>query len=112
MLYVKIILRILSFTLIVIMPISAVHASDQLAKALGWQTVSTKQYPNDLCGGHFTQPKAISSVPHPASYQKVPITVTAKGPVIFRKSGASVLQKDVIITQPGRRIHGCGEHVE
>lgn len=32
------------------------------------------------------------------------VTITAKGPVIFRANGASVLQKDVVITQPGRII--------
>lgn len=38
----------------------------------------------------------------PIPYQSAPIKISAKGPTIFSKTGTSILQKDVHITQPGR----------
>ncbi|OGT41264.1 MAG: hypothetical protein A3F13_05385 [Gammaproteobacteria bacterium RIFCSPHIGHO2_12_FULL_40_19] len=75
-----------------------------IAQALGWEKGPEPGHLANLCGGYFSQPPAIANVPNPPAYKTVPVTVTAKGPVIFRSSGASVLQDHVEITQPGRLI--------
>src|SRR3990167_6807011 len=86
----------------------ALFASDQfsIAQALGWKKGSApdQQEACNLCGGYYAEPSSISDVPNPPPYQTVPITITSKGPVIFRANGASVLEKSVEIKQPGRLV--------
>lgn len=80
---------------------TSAFSDSTIAEALGWHASPDK---SNLCGGYYTEPESISSVPNPPDYQTVPVTVTAKGPVIFRTNGTSVLQKEVEIKQPGRLI--------
>lgn len=77
-------------------------ASATTASKLGWVESNDKSCA--VCGGHFSQPESITAVPYPPSYKTVPVVITAKGPVIFRVDGASVLQQDVLVKQPGRII--------
>ncbi|HLD84631.1 MAG TPA: LPS assembly protein LptD, partial [Coxiellaceae bacterium] len=85
----------------------AVFATDQqqVAKDLGWKNTSTCTKEGTMCGGYYTEPQAIKNVPNPPPFKTVPVNITAKGPVIFRPNGTSLLQNDVVITQPGRRMH-------
>ncbi|MCX7121459.1 MAG: LPS assembly protein LptD [Gammaproteobacteria bacterium] len=80
-------------------------ASASVANALGWMTGHVPGEKHSKCNGFYAEPKSIEDVPHPPSYKKVPIVVTATGPVIFRTDGVSILQENVIIRQPGRLIH-------
>jgi len=102
---VKKLIRFIAFLLLVISQNSAVASSDSIANALGWKTTHTPKEGCALCNGYYSEPKAIRSVPNPPNYKTVAITVTAKGPVIFRADGASVLQDDVQVKQPGRLAH-------
>ena len=55
-----------------------------------------------LCSGYFKEPLIVSQFPHPASVKKEPTIITAKGPSIVTVKGVSILQKEVVVTQPGR----------
>ncbi len=87
---------------------NALLASDHfsIAQALGWKQGASPDNAEacKLCGGYYSEPTSIADVPNPPPYETVPITITSKGPVIFRASGASVLEKGVEIKQPGRLI--------
>lgn len=76
-----------------------------IAKALGWkQGKAPDQSKPNACGGYYTEPSSIANAPTQLPYKTIPVTVTAKGPTIFRTNGASVLQDHVEIKQPGRLI--------
>lgn len=75
-------------------------SNEEIARLLGW--INTPASPCSLCGGYFFEPKNIREHPTPPPYKKLPTKVTAKGPTIFSKTGESILQKDVRVTQPGR----------
>jgi len=79
-------------------------AESSVAKALNWQTGSAPDHTGSLCGGYFKEPTEIANTPTPPSYKTTPVIITAKGPVIFRADGASILQDDVEIHQPGRLL--------
>lgn len=78
--------------------------NNSIANALDWHPGSSKKDSCSLCNGHYDVPAIVAHTPHPAPYQQVPITITAKGPVIFRANGTSVLQDHVQIHQPGRLV--------
>ena len=82
-----------------------VSASDSVADALGWVTGHVPGEKHSQCNGFYAQPKSVEDVPHPPPYKKIPVVITAKGPVIFRTNGVSVLQDSVLIRQPGRLIY-------
>jgi len=80
-----------------------ISPSDALiGKLLGW--VQSDNPSCSACGGYFVEPKFISKYPSPPSYKKVPTHITANGPTIFSRSGQSILQKNVRVTQPGRIV--------
>lgn len=73
-----------------------------IADILGW--VSTNN--NHLClpcSGYFKEPLIVSQFPS-ASAKKESAIITAKGPSVIMANGTSILQKEVIITQPGRIV--------
>lgn len=81
----------------------AAHLS--VAEELGWKPGKSANGECNICDGYYAQPLAIADVENPPSYKTATITVTAKGPVIFRADGASVLQDDVKVVQVGRLAH-------
>jgi LPS-assembly protein len=78
--------------------------SFSIAQALGWQSGKSPDGSCNLCNGYYTEPKTITDTPNPPPYQTVPITITTKGPTVFREDGVSVLKQHVEIKQPGRLI--------
>jgi LPS-assembly protein len=70
-----------------------------IAKILGW--VHDKNV-NDLCSGYYLEPEVVTTTPNPLPYSEAPVAVTAKKPSFFSQYGASVLEGDVKINQPGR----------
>ncbi|PIZ04334.1 MAG: LPS-assembly protein LptD [Gammaproteobacteria bacterium CG_4_10_14_0_8_um_filter_38_16] len=76
-----------------------------IADALGWHASKNPSRQCQLCGGYYIEPRSIAAVPNPPNPKSVPATITAKGPVVFRANGVSVLRDDVVITQPGRIVH-------
>lgn len=73
-----------------------------IADALGWESDHSSK--ESLCRGHYTVPADIYNHPNPPPYNTTAISITAKGPVIFRANGVSILQDDVEIQQPGRLV--------
>lgn len=73
---------------------------EEIAKLLNW--VPDPNAPCSACGGYFFEPKDLRDHPTPPPYQQLPTNVTAKGPTIFSRDGASILQEDVRVTQTGR----------
>lgn len=80
------------------------YDSNKIANALGWVTTKKCDVTTGFCNGYYAQPKVVTSTPNPPPIKSVPVTITAKGPVIFRANGTSVLEDDVVIVQPGRHI--------
>jgi LPS-assembly protein len=74
----------------------------QIAKLLGW--VKSDDPNCALCGGYYTEPKTIAKHPHPSALNKNATQVTAEGPTLFVANGKSILQKNVVVTQPGRLL--------
>lgn len=90
---------------------SVAFGSNTIAEALGWKTTPSPRNKDDLCGGYYSQPLFVTRTPNPPPYKTVAVTITAKGPVIFHANGPSILQKDVVITQPGRMVHADKAYV-
>ncbi|MDP1573403.1 MAG: LPS-assembly protein LptD [Coxiellaceae bacterium] len=94
----------------------AVFAIDQqkIADSLNWKTTDDKSTcantsthcdkKSGLCGGYYAEPAIITHTPKPLPAKTVPVQVSATGPVIFRQNGTSVLQDNVVVSQPGRLI--------
>lgn len=82
----------------------AAFGDSTVATALGWKMGKDPEKGCTLCGGHYTEPKKFSALTTLPNYKKVPVMITAKGPVIFRTNGVSVLQDHVEIRQPGRLL--------
>jgi LPS-assembly protein len=80
-------------------------ASDRIAKALDFRSGHLPGHHCNLCGGYYAQPSAIANTPNPPPYNTTAITITATGPVIFRANGTSVMEDNIVVTQPGRLIH-------
>lgn len=105
--------RLLSVLILIITFCTAADAASTswnnqttIANALGWHEMhESKNRDCQLCGGYYTEPKAISDVPNPPNPKNTPITITSKGPTVFRADGVSVLRQDVVVQQPGRIIH-------
>lgn len=57
--------------------------------------------PCDLCDGYYQQSTTILKPKPPAD---VTIHIRAQGPTTFRKEGVSVLQKNVVVSEPGRTV--------
>jgi LPS-assembly protein len=102
-------LRALGLVLLISLPMIGAPAAtkkyvpptnQRIAQLLGW-TLSPSS-PCALCNGYFYQPKFIRDHPNPPPHKKLPTRISAKGPTIFSKTGESILQKDVRISQPGR----------
>ena len=84
-------------------PISLLHRFfyQHIAHLLGW--VST---PKLLCKGFFKEPLILIRNPYlPISVTKETTCVSSKGFSTITRKGVSILQKDVVITQPGRIVH-------
>lgn len=97
-------------TLIAVLFCATVYAytapdTNTIINDLNWQPGPAKNDQCALCNGHFSEPPALVKVPIPPPFKTVPVNISAKGPVIFRSNGTSVLQDDVVVTQPGRISH-------
>ncbi len=79
-----------------------VLSGQQIANMLGWQA---SKNPSDVCGGNYKEPKLIADNPNPSGIDQSVTSVTADGPALFSSSGRSILQQNVIVTQPGRIIN-------
>ncbi len=71
------------------------------ADALGWVYSSD---PSNLCHGYFAEPVSLTQNPTPGDPKALPTTITASGITKFTANGESVLEGDVIVTQPGRIV--------
>ena len=70
-------------------------------KALGWVKDGDDK---SFCGGHYFESDNIVTVPNPKGFSDSPMNITAVKPAFFTKHGASVVQGEVVLTQPGREI--------
>jgi LPS-assembly protein len=71
----------------------------QIASQLNWVPSSD---PCNFCNGFYQEPLSLAAYPHPQPIRSLPTQITAAGPVLFLANGMSVLQDNVVITQPGR----------
>ncbi len=78
-----------------------IYSNQELADILGW--VSSKGACHS-CGGYYKQPAMLYKHPHPGSAKKLPTRISSRGPSIFSERGYTLLQKDIVLTQPGRKI--------
>ncbi|WP_251366244.1 hypothetical protein [Coxiella-like endosymbiont of Rhipicephalus sanguineus] len=58
-----------------------------------------------FCHGYFKEPLMVSEFPHPAAAKKEPTIITARGSSTVTAKGISILQKDVVVIQPGRIVN-------
>ena len=77
------------------------RSNQEIAAALNW--ISDKNTKN-LCQGYYKEPSFVLATPHPAAIKQSATHITAQGPAFFTEQGTSILQKNVVITQPGRII--------
>lgn len=75
-------------------------SNPEIARQLKW--LSTPDANDSLCDGYFSETNDIRHYPNPPNYEKSPTHITAKGPTVFSKTGTSMLQQDVRVTQKGR----------
>ena len=94
--------KLLLIAILLCQPLALADHQPTLAQALGWTKSSATE--ENICGGHYAEPRAISSAPTPHDYKKVPVHITAKGPVVFKTNGSAVLKDAVTVTQPGRLL--------
>ncbi len=74
------------------------YDQQQVANLLGW--IST---PNaNLCNGFFAEPQELKANPIPPVFNKAPVQITYTGPGEIYAKGRSVINKDIVVTQPGR----------
>ena len=84
---------------------SRYRSQQHIANILGW-IPSEKIYFS--CHGYFEEPfGVVVSEPPPffASVKKEPAIITARGSSIMTIKGVSILEKDVVVTQPGRVVN-------
>ncbi len=74
------------------------YDKQNIADVLGW--VSAPEA--NLCQGYFAEPQALHDNPIPGPYNKSPVKITYAGPGEIYSHGLSVINKDVVVTQPGR----------
>lgn len=74
----------------------------QTAHFLGWMKDSGKC--KSFCGGHYFESVNLTNVPIPQSFNDSPMSITASKPAFFVQHGASVIEGDVVLIQPGREI--------
>ncbi|MDF1759373.1 MAG: LPS assembly protein LptD [Coxiellaceae bacterium] len=79
-----------------------VLSGKQIADMLNW--LPSKDSDN-ICGGSYKEPKLIVDNPTPTGVEDNATAVTADGPALFSSSGRSILQQNVVVTQPGRLIN-------
>jgi len=77
------------------------YSQREIAKKLNW--IVTAKCPSG-CSGYYKEPKILTETPHPKPISQQQTRITAKGPTLFMENGESILQKDVVVTQPGRSI--------
>ncbi len=71
----------------------------KIAAELGWQPD-----PSNFCQGYYKEPAIVKNYPHPGKINTELTHITAKGASTLSENGVSILQQDIVITQPGRRI--------
>lgn len=85
-------------------PISSLElASPNIATVLGWVSDPVNKKTN-ICGGHYVEPDQILANPNPLPIKESPTKIIAKKPAFVSQYGTSVLQGNVVITQPGREL--------
>jgi|GEM_PF-3132071 len=73
-----------------------------VAQSLDWQPNADSQ--RSLCNGAYYFDPAITSVKKPPKMNQASTTITAKGKNILMPDGWSILNKDVVFLQKGRKI--------
>lgn len=79
-----------------------------VANELGWVPTSD---PAAVCGGYYAQPTIVSLYPNPEPAQQAPAIITAKGPSTITTNGLSLLQQQVVVTQPGRIVEADNAYI-
>lgn len=74
----------------------------EVAKYLNW--VKAPVTPQNLCGGYYKQPEIIRKYPVAANLKTTKVTTTADKYAFYAANGDSVLEGNVIMTQPGRMM--------
>ncbi len=74
----------------------------QAAPYLGWTQVPVTV--QNLCGGYYKQPLIIKKYPVAADMKTTKVTTTAKKYAYYAANGDSILEGDVVMTQPGRMV--------
>ncbi|HYF98295.1 MAG TPA: LPS assembly protein LptD [Coxiellaceae bacterium] len=82
-------------------PVTNRPLGSSTAAALGWMTTTD---PANLCHGYFTEPISLSENPEPGSPNSVPTTITGDAVTKLTANGESVLEGNIVLTQPGRII--------
>jgi LPS-assembly protein len=70
-----------------------------IANELDWMPSND---PTMICGGYYVQPAIVTLYPNPGPAEQQPAIITAKGPSTITTNGISILQQNVVVTQPGR----------
>lgn len=65
----------------------------------------------NLCGGYFKTDPFILRTPSPLPVTQAPVRIRYAGEGIYRSKGHSILKKNVVITQPGRRVTADSAHL-
>ncbi len=74
----------------------------QVATYLDWTQVPVTT--QNLCGGYYQQPQIIKKYPVAADMRTTKVTTTAKKYAYYAANGDSILEGDVVMTQPGRMV--------
>lgn len=76
-------------------------SSKELSRILGWVSDKDK---GKLCCGYYSEPDNIVNFPDSEPFTKSPLNIKANQPALITKNGPSVIEGDVVLTQPGREI--------
>lgn len=72
---------------------------EKRAQLLGWTPEA-----HHFCQGYYLEPAIITATPSPTPLDENTTAITADGPTLFVSNGRSILQKNVVVTQPGRLL--------
>ena len=77
------------------------YSQKEIPSLLDWTKTDN---PANLCKGFFAEPQIIIENPIPGKSDASPTIIRSKGPVHLIADGRSLLQDEVVLTQPGRLL--------
>ena len=77
------------------------YTSQEIQQLLNW--IPNPQKP-DLCHGHYKIPKIVLQTPQPKPFKEQTTHIRSLGPTTLKKNGVSILNQNIVITQPGRIV--------